>query len=140
MPFVNPWAILGVLVSLIAAAGGGYWRGYTHADRSAEVRALTVRLTASDAALTEARRQAAALNKISEMQTEAARWSLELTQGLQEQIDDYAKALSEARAVDPKAACLLGDPDVSRLNGVRNGGPAARPVAPLPPARPSDIR
>jgi len=141
MPFLpNPYIILVVLLALLGAGVAGYAKGRTDADRSAEVRALTASVKATQAQAAELTRQAHAANAIAGEAAIRERAASSLALSLQDQIDDYARALREAAAVEPSNACVLRDPDIQRLDRLRHGGPAAAPVAPLPPERPYELR
>ncbi len=147
---LNPYVILGVLLALLGAGVAGYAKGRTDADRSAEVRALTASVKATQAQAAELTRQAAAAHQIAGESAMRERESAALAAELQGIVDEYARALAAAVQTDPAPAeppppapvnsCVLRDLDIQWLDRLRHGGPAAAPVAPIPPERPYDIR
>jgi hypothetical protein len=137
---LNPYVILAVLLALLGAGVAGYAKGRTDADRSAEVRALTATVRAEKAQAVELTRQAHAANAIAGEAAIRERAASALALSLQDQLDDYARALREAAAIEPSNACALAPDDVLRLDRLRHGGPAATPVAPIPPERPAELR
>lgn len=147
---LNPYVILGVLLALLGAAAGGYWRGYTAADRSAQIRTLEAIVRAEKAQAAELSRQASAAHQIAGEAAMRERESAALATELQGIVDEYARALAAAVQVDPAPAepaapapvngCVLRDLDIQWFDRLRHGGPAARPVAPIPPERPAELR
>jgi hypothetical protein len=129
MMLPNPWIILGVVVSLLTAAFGGYAKGYRDADKTATIMAMAKDLAMAKATGDEWLRQATALAaeaaKAAERQA-AAEAEAASTRTL---IDDYAQKLAGMAL----GACGLSDDDARILRGI--AGPSTdHPASPSEPA------
>lgn len=130
----SPWLILAIGASIIAAWGGGYWKGHADADRSAEVASLHAVLAQTLAAKAEMQRQARVAIDIASDATERHLRAEKAAADLQAEIEEFAR--ERASHVNP--SCAFGQRDVERLRQLGAPGPGHN--APLPPARPSDFR
>jgi hypothetical protein len=132
---MNPWVILAVVLGLLGAFGGGYWRGYRAADKSAELEIQTRAIQTLERTLAEQRRQAGAAQLIAEAanarQVEAERRADDIAA----EIDDYVRRLEQVR---PACDCGLNADDVERLRHIAGPGRASTPSDPSrrPTARP----
>lgn len=134
MPWLNPYAILGVVLAVLAAAGGGYLKGHRDADRSAEVRSLREDRATLQAQADELRRQAKAAQAIADEASERQRAAEKIVADRTAEIDDYVRRLEQS----PQGCdCSLSVDDVERLRHI--GTPRASPTA-HPPRRPLDLR
>lgn len=129
MSWLNPYVILGVVLAIIAAAGGGYLKGHRDADRSAEILQLKADKAALQAQAQEARRQAeasaaiarAAADRQKEIEADAA--------DMQAEIEDYAKLVESQK----DCTCAFSADDVERLRRI---GSSPRRAAPGPAGGP----
>jgi hypothetical protein len=135
VPWLNPWAILGVVLALIAASGGGYLKGYRDADKSAEIAALQKEVAVHQAELLVVRAQARAAQAIAERAAERQRAAEQETADKNAEIDDYVRRLSE-QPRPPGCDCSLSADDIERLRHIAN----PRASAPHTPSRPLDLR
>jgi hypothetical protein len=138
----NPWMILGVVLTVLAAGAGGYVKGHRDADRSAEIAVLQTSLAAEKAARSEAERQALASRDIAEKAVVRQREVESDIVTMQTEIEEYARELQQAKS---PCDCAADQHDVDRLRGIatpRPGTGSARPAgAPLilRPARPGAL-
>ncbi len=130
---LNPWVILGVILTVLAAGGGGYVKGYLDADRSAEIETLERNKKATEAQLQEVRRQAQAAQDIADRANEKARAAAKVAADKDAEIEDYVRRLEQPR---PGCDCSISADDVERLRRIYD--PRASP--PNPPSRPLDLR
>lgn len=136
MIWFNPWLIIGILVALLGAAGGGYWKGHRDADRSAAIAMLTDEIKVQLAQKEELRRQAEAAQEIGRKATERELALRAELQSAKNDIDTYLELLASEPAPPPACRCNLSPADAERLRNI------ALPRAPAsgPAGRPGDVR
>lgn len=144
----SPGAILAVVLALIAAAGGGYWRGFVAADRSAQIERLEGEaarykqtIAGRDLTIGELNRRINAVHQIAGEAALRERESATLATELQGMVNDYARALQEAAQAEQPSVCTLRDADVDALNRMRHARPSGTDPGPtVPSGRAGDVR
>jgi hypothetical protein len=143
VPLLNPWLILAVLLGLIAAAGGGYWKGHRDADKSAEISSLKSAIASRDLVIEEREREAKAAARIAyDANTRAADAIAEKT-SLAQQVAAYEAELAAALEAEPAPPPAAPDAPPCRCSFrlsprdvLRDRAIGARPPAPGPAGSP----
>ncbi len=133
MSWLNPWVILGVLLAILAAAGGGYVKGHRDADRSAEIEQLKRDKIQLKAQALEYQRQAAASNLIAKEAAERQKAAEADVADRQAEIEDYARIVDSQK----DCSCSFSADDVERLRRI---GASPRRGAANPPGSPLRLR
>lgn len=129
LAFLNPRVWLALVIVGAVGFGAGVWRGYSWADRKAEIAALEQGIHQRDAVIAEHRRQAEALRDVTEQAERRAALAEQAARENSDEVERYAAEL----AARPEPACLLGDADVARLRDIIS---RTHRGAPFPPPAP----
>jgi outer membrane murein-binding lipoprotein Lpp len=132
---LNPWVILAVVLGLLGAFGGGYWRGHRAADKSAKVETQAKAIEALKATIDEERRQAGAARLIAEAANARHAEAEKRADDIAAEIDEYVRRLAEQ---PPRQGCDCGlsAHDVERLRHI--AGPSRASSSANPPRSPAD--
>jgi hypothetical protein len=126
---LNPWVILAVVLGLLGAFGGGYWRGYRSADKSAELEIQAAAIQSLQATLAEQRRQAGAAQLIAEAANARQAEAEKRADDIAAEIDEYVRRLKE-QAPAKGCDCGLNAVDVERLRHIAGPSRASSPSDP----------
>lgn len=124
LAFLNPRVWLALVIVGAVGFGAGVWRGYSWADRKAEVAALEQGIRQRDAVIAEQQRQAAAGRAIAEADGARRRRDDSEAQARNEQVENYVSTLPPER---PDDLCSLSADDVRMLNAIIHSGRAPQP-------------
>jgi hypothetical protein len=124
---LNPWFLLAVVLSITAAFGGGYWRGYSRADQKAEIKDLQGKVTIQKAAIDALSRDRDKTQRLADVYKRDADLALADMDTIQKLADGYAKDLASRPVLD---MCVLDERDVRWLRDIASGR-AALGLAPV---------
>ena len=145
----NPWIILGVVLTILGAAAGGYLKGHRDADRSAEIETLRTDLAAAQAVAETLKKDAQAARQVADEHKARADQEAALRQSFEEQANAYAQELAAQDAtpvpapvpgsppVSSRCTCVFDQRDVDRLRDL-GAAPADHPAG--APGRAGNLR
>lgn len=119
---LNPYLIIGGMMSVIAAFGGGYVKGRVDRGRLDQTVALKVELDAQKQLVEQALRRIEDTTAALDAANQGQRAAEDARLSLQEKVKEYVDFASRQ-----KRSCTLTDDDTRRLRGLD---------VPLPPRRP----
>ena len=122
---LNPYVLLGLLVSGVCIFGSGVYTGARWADRKAEIAALEQGIHQRDAVIAEHQRQAEALKDVTEQAERRASLAEQAAIENSQEVERYSAEL----AARPEPVCAFNADDVRVLNSLAR----ARGRAPVPP-------
>lgn len=126
---LNPYVILGVLLTFLAGSGAAYVKGYRDADRSAEISTLRKEAAALDAELLYVKAQARAAREVADAAVARQAKAEADAASMEAEIEEYARIVAEQK----DCTCGFTAADIERLRRI---GSATRRGAPDPAGRP----